>query len=293
MEFRGTLLWSFALYSQSEPFRPGTPLGKPIAVFNSRRIRTTARHPHTQADPFLWANDHNLYIFYEVCVPRGKGEIACLRTSDLETFHDVGVVLAEPFHLSYPSVFSDAGELFMLAEAQRSGELPLYKFTRFPDRLKKFRTLLQEPLADPFVVRHRDLWYLFGTSPRGLEIFVTSNIRAGKLEPHPQNPVNVDPRYSRSGGGPLIIDGHLVRVAQDCSEKYGANVNLISVDELTPTAYKEQVLFSEYFSCAEEWNQEGAHHLSVATFRGETVIAADGQHRDYFINKLLYRLYRK
>lgn len=287
-KLRGITLWSFALYTQ--PFRPTTTLANPAKVFNSRRIRASARHPHTQADPFLWADGDSLYIFFERVVPRGKGEIACFRTTDLEHFEDLGVVLAEPFHLSYPFVFSDADEVFMLPEAQRSGELALYKFARFPDRLGKFRTLLDEPFADPFVIQQNGLWYLFGTSLRGLEVFVSSDLRAGKFEPHPQSPVTDDPRYSRSGGGPLIIDGNFVRVAQDCSEKYGSNVSLIAVG-ITPTTYKEEVISPQFFSRTEEWNREGGHHLSVTTFRGQTVIAADGKHRDYFINKLFYRLY--
>lgn len=292
MKLRGIHLWSFALYTQSEPFSIATKLIQPCKIFNSRRIRTTKRHPHTQADPFLCVADNSLHIFYERVVPRGKGEIACFRTTDLEHFEDLGLVLTEAFHLSYPFVFSDAGDTFMLPEAQHSGEVPLYRFTRFPNRLEKFRTLLHEPLADPFIVREGSLWYLFGTSSRGLEIFVSSDLRSGKFEPHPQNPVTTDPRYSRSGGGPLIIAGELVRVSQDCSETYGENVSLIAVHELTPTTYREEVVVPRFFSHAESWNKDGAHHLSVARFRGTTVVAADGKHRDYLINKLLYRFYR-
>ena len=40
------------------------------------------------------------------------------------------------------------------------------------------------------------------------------------------------------------------------------------------------------FRLNNRWDAHGAHHLSVCKFRDKTVIATDGQQRDFFINRL-------
>jgi hypothetical protein len=288
----GNLVWSFALYVENEPFAFDRKLGTPIKLFSSRRLKFSGNRPRDQADPFLIASGGNLYIFYEKLIPGGAGTIACSRTADLRSYEDLGVVLSEPHHLSYPFVFRDGADTFLLPEAKQSGEISLYRFDRFPFEPRKLRTLATGAYVDPFLVRKDGTWYLFATGTDGLEIFFAEDLRSGPFRPHPMNPVVTDARYSRNGGGPLRLGQSLVRVAQDCSESYGRNVSLMEIEELSPDAYREKVLVSDYFDCRESWNSLGGHHLSIEQFGGKTVIAADGQDRDFVANKLLSRLFR-
>jgi len=283
---RGSL-WSFALYAIDGPFSEAVALERPIKLFNSRKLRLFGTSPHTQADPFLIVEGDALFLFYERMLPRGRGEIACLRTTDLETFGDEGVVLREAHHLSWPFVFRSAGQFYMMPESSGAGEVALYRFESFPRRPTKCRTLLSGSFTDPVLIEEEGQWYLFATSSRGFELFVAADLLTGKFKPHPGSPVSRDPRYSRSGGPPLRIDGKLVRIAQDCSRSYGQNVSLIEIERLTPSAYAERVLVADFFARKDFWNREGAHHLCVAAFKGKTIVAADGRHRDYWINKLL------
>ncbi|MEI9904226.1 MAG: hypothetical protein WDN06_09755 [Asticcacaulis sp.] len=55
--------------------------------------------------------------------------------------------MRQPYHLSYPSLIRDGGEIYMLPEAHRSGKLTLYRAERFPDRWA--------PAADIGFPRHR------------------------------------------------------------------------------------------------------------------------------------------
>ena len=149
------------------------------------------------------------------------------------------------------------------------------------------RRIAEGRYVDPILIEHDEHWYLFATSKAGLELFVSPDLLTGEFKIHPASPITADPRYRRSGGGPIWMDGRLLRVAQDCSRNYGENVSLIEITQLTPDTYEEKPLVSSWFERGDFWNRDGAHHLSVAQFKGQTVIAVDGKHRDYWINKFL------
>jgi hypothetical protein len=188
-------------------------------------------------------------------------------------------------------VFQDGDAVYMIPESASTGETNLYKFDDFPFGARKERRLLFGLHVDSSCMFHNEIWYIFTTSDSGLEIYYTDDIATGRLTAHPANPITNDPSIRRSAGTPLLLDGRVVRLAQDGSTRYGANVNGLHVTELTPETYREQPLFRDYFDCADEWNTEGVHHLTMASFMGETVVAVDGRHRDLFINRFLSLLF--
>ena len=173
----------------------------------------------------------------------------------------------------------------MLPESSAVGETSLYKFDDFPHGLRKIRTLLSGAYVDASAIEHEGLWYLFATGESGLELFVTADIAAGELRPHPANPVTADPRYARCGGGPIEIDGSLYRVAQDTSQGYGRNINIMRINELSETTYAEELAVADYLDLRESWNSKGGHHLSTADFLGKRIIATDGLQNDIYVNK--------
>jgi hypothetical protein len=280
-------LWSFALYAIDGPFSATTRLEEPLKLFNSRRLRLFGASPHTQADPFLITHGGALFIFYERMLPRCRGELACMKTTDLETFENCGVILRQTTHLSWPFVFKSNRQIYLVPESSAANEVALYAFLDFPHKPQKVRLLLSGSYTDPILVQHKGIWYLFATSSRGLELFVARDFLSDEFKPHPCSPVSCDARYSRSGGPPFLIDNKLIRIAQDCSHSYGQNVSLIQVERFTPNDYVERLLVADFFDRRYFWNRDGAHHLSVTEFKGKTVIAADGRHRDHWLNKLL------
>lgn len=281
------LVWGVALYARSEKFSFLDKLGDNIKLFGSRRLRISVRHVHTRADPFLFVFNNELYLFYESMSVNEVGCIAAYKTEDLINFDYLGVVLKEPHHLSYPFVFEHESSIFMIPESGSSGEVVLYRFENFPLKLKKIRVLLKGNFFDSSIVFKDGMWYLFTTSHYGLEIYFTKDLEHGDFSSHPHNPITNDPRYSRCGGQPVVISGSTYRIAQDCSIKYGGNINILRILELTPDKYREERTCEGYFDCTEKWNAEGGHHLSIAIFRGQTVVAVDGRQRDFFVNKIL------
>jgi hypothetical protein len=53
------------------------------------------------------------------------------------------IVLREKFHLSYPYVFEEDGEAYMVPECGGSGGIQLYRADRFPDRWVNVSTLVK------------------------------------------------------------------------------------------------------------------------------------------------------
>lgn len=284
-------VWSIALYIQDEEFSFQRKTGSPDFVLNSKKLRISKNHVHTYADPFLFLHDEYLYLFFESQAVAEDGKIEAIRTRDLKHFDYIGEIIKEPHHLSFPFVFEYDGDIFLMPETLATNEIALYKFENFPDNLVKSRVLLKGAYKDSSLIRHNEVWYFFTTSGDGLELFYTDDLEEGHLIPHSQNPLSENPRYNQCGGSPIALDGQLYRIAQDGSSEYGKNISILKINELSKTAYEEEVLIDDYFDLRDGWNARGGHHLSLARFLNKSVVAVDGKQNDFLINKLLSIFY--
>lgn len=269
------------------------PTGRPACLLTSKRFMRGPRHIHTRADPFLFRSGDDLYLFIETQVLDDPGRIEAYVSNDGQDFRSVGVILAEPFHLSYPQVFGIGNAIFMLPESQGAGAVRLYKFVDFPTKLELHRELLIGKYADPSLFFEDGVWYVFATSSRGLELFVTDDLIDGALELHPASPITHDPRYSRCGGVPFRMNDRLIRPTQDYAERYGQNLNLMQIDILSPTDYRETPYEHAIFTGDAAWNAGGGHHVSVCAMPHGVAVAIDGQVDDYLVHKIITRLWMK
>ncbi|GAA4008848.1 glucosamine inositolphosphorylceramide transferase family protein [Sphingomonas humi] len=260
---------------------------KELALFSSRTIRWRPRSVHTQADPFLFVHDGWLYLFHEVQETGRLGHIAARRTRDLSAFEDLGPVLSAPHHLSYPQVFADGDDLYMLPETGSQKEVALYRFDRFPGGLTRHKLLLEGAWYDSTIVRREGRWWLFTSNDaQELHLFSAESLDSPFVT-HPANPISRDPKYARNGGAFIELDGHLHRLAQDGSTTYGSNLAALRVEELSLETYRETLVRDRLFDRSKAWRAQGAHHLSHARFAGRNVVAVDGLQYDYLVNKLL------
>jgi hypothetical protein len=280
-------VWTLALF-ETRPDPTGIFDGaRPIKLFESRRVRMRLNHIHTRADPFLFVRDSHLYIFFEAQDVGGHGYIKAWRTSDLETYENLGILLEEPHHVSYPNVFSLADGVYLIPESRDANEVALYEFTDFPHVLKRRKRLLSGFYVDPTIVFRDGLWWLFATSDRGLDLFWTEDLLGGEFTPHPANPVTNDPEACRCAGTIVEQDGFLFRPAQRAIVEDGANVHFRRIETLTREAYREGPAAGPFFQLADQWNLRGAHHISSAWFKGRWVTAVDGRQSDFLANKLM------
>jgi hypothetical protein len=186
------------------------------------------------------------------------------------------------------------GEIFMLPETQASGEVRLYKFDSFPDKLHFHRTLLTGAYTDPSPIFIDGMWYLFLTSSRGLELFYTADLLKEKLKEHPNSPITSDASYSRCAGVPFFYRGDLIRPAQECSRRYGENVNLARVDIISPSEYRETPVTRGLLSGDQRWNTQGGHHIHFCQrASGRYAVGLDGQAPDSITNKVIARVWMK
>lgn len=201
------------------------------------------------ADPFPIERDGTVTVFAEGFDYRTRrGEIHALTYDPNDRLISRTVALAEPWHLSYPTLLEDEGELFMLPEGYKSGGLTLYRCVRFPDRWEPAARIADVPAIDASVTRHQGRWWMFhalpGPDDRAMrELHLMSAPRlTGPWTPHPLNPVMAGWSCSRPGGTPFLLDGALHLPVQDCAGAYGVAIHLLRIDRLELDAFSAEIV---------------------------------------------------
>lgn len=223
------------------------------------------------ADPFGLRHDGRFTVMVEALDYRVKrGEIHYYAYDKDWRVVDNGLALREPFHLSYPSLIADGGEIYMLPEGHRSGRLTLYRAERFPDRWQPVATLLDHPAIDASVVKHDGRWWMFyalpGEDSRAMrELHVAfADALAGPWQVHGANPVRVDLASARPGGTPFVVDGMVHLPTQNCVGGYGRGLSVLRIDELTPETVRASVVSKLPPEGLLEGYGDGLHTLSQA-----------------------------
>jgi hypothetical protein len=261
----------------------------PLALSESLKLRKpcftaadiTAPKSQFVADPFLVRERDNYFLFFElVNESNGRGELGVAESTNLTDWTYKGVVLAEPFHLSYPFVFKERGSYYMIPESRAAGEVRLYKAVSFPTIWKFEKTLLRGQFVDSSLVRFKGKWWLFsGLSPYSLSLFYADSFR-GPWKAHAHNPIYRDDNSrARPAGRPIVYNDELIRFVQDNREGYGKKVRAMKVDAITANVFTEHPLEPDPFLSAggTAWRSNGMHHISPLQLpHGEWVAAVDG-----------------
>ncbi len=224
------------------------------------------------ADPFMCQHRDRWYLFFEVVnhLTR-KGEIGLAVSNDALHWKYRQIVLAEPFHLSYPYVFEWRGEHFMIPESARGGTVSLYRAADFPERWVRVATLLEgNRYADSSIFHYHEHWWLFTDAGTNAHCPILRLYYArepfGPWREHPSSPIlNGNPHVARPGGRVIFIDDTPVRFAQDVYPIYGSRVHAFLVTRLTPSDYEERPATDEAVLSAgrEPWNCDGMHHIDA------------------------------
>lgn len=202
-----------------------------------------AREFQYLADPFGIERDGVVTVFVEAYDYRTRRGDIRFYQFDRVNLIGQGLALAEPFHLSYPSLIENEGRLYMLPEAHKSGALTLYVCERFPDRWLPVARLLDMPAIDATVTHHDGRWWMFYALPgpddqamRQLHIAWADRL-IGPWRPHERNPVQSGFSDSRPGGSTFIHDGRLHLPVQDCGGGYGRAIHMLRIDDLSPSTF--------------------------------------------------------
>lgn len=260
-------LWSIAVYSGASPLALSPDRRAPIPVLTGRDV--TDRKASFVADPFMHFDGTRWAMFFEVLnLATGRGEIGLATSDDAIRWRYEQIVLSEPFHLSYPFVFSHGGEHFLLPETFEADQLRLYRATRWPYEWELDRVLIDDIVAvDASLLDHDGSWWMFACTHRKendqLSLWRADEPR-GPWREHPASPVvRGDSRIGRPGGRPVAADGTLYRFAQDCQHEYGLSVRAIEITRLTPSEYEEREVSAQPIVVpgAYEWSARRTHHV--------------------------------
>ncbi|UZD23058.1 glucosamine inositolphosphorylceramide transferase family protein [Algoriphagus halophytocola] len=220
------------------------------------------------ADPFLLVKDGVKYLFFERF--RFERQSACISVGILENARVSGIkdVIDDGSHMSYPNVFEDEGEIFMIPETCAKKRLEVYKAVDFPYKWELYSTAFEgEQIADVNFMRDTEgkAWIFFSKGfwhdlNSDLYIYQIDSLRLEKLTPHLLNPVIIDARIARNGGKIYQKNGEYFRPSQrNVKGKYGFGVNVNQILELSLEEYNETKIVSAYPSFKP--NITGFHHV--------------------------------
>jgi hypothetical protein len=228
--------------------RAGTPPASaaPLAMDSFRWIESP--RGHTYADPFLFEKDGRRHLFLEDLIYKeNRGVIGHAEISSTGEMGEVRTVLDTGAHASYPCVFADGGDVYMIPETLENGSVRLFRARRFPEEWEEVARLFRGPAVDTSVWKQDGLWWFFTTLQeprgRGMALYVFwSETLTGRWQYHPRNPISFDVRRARGAGNIFRQGEMLIRPSQDCSGRYGRAFALNRIVKLTREEYEEELL---------------------------------------------------
>ena len=234
------------------------------------------------ADPFLFHENNQWYLFFEVFDIGGKGHIGVSRSTDGYHWTYDRLVLTETFHLSYPYVFKANGHYYMIPETNQANSIRLYEAQNFPYDWNYVATLVSgRPFVDTSIFFHNGYWWMFTSTPSNTEcyLYYSNNLTGGWVQ-HPLSPiVSGDASRARLGGRAFVYDTNkIIRTIQRDDITYGSEVRIFQVDTLTTTSYAEHEIPESPILVAgpSGWNSNGMHNFDPVWTGQDWIISADG-----------------
>jgi hypothetical protein len=290
-------VWSIAIYRGDSPFALTPAPGVKNPVLTAADVSDIPAS--FVADPFMLEANRTWHMFFEVMNWRtNMGEIGLAVSEDGARWAYQRIVLAEPFHLSYPQVFRWQGDYYMIPETYQAGAVRLYKATDFPTRWAWVADLVKGPyLVDASVFRRDGRWWMFADTSEEMRNDTLRLYHAAALtgpwREHPGSPLRQgDPRTARPAGRVLVVNDRVFRFAQSGVPYYGTEVYAFAVEELTAEVYREHELPQSPIlkGSGAGWNACGMHHLDAhLQDDGRWIACVDGWYHEEIMAALSAR----
>jgi len=221
------------------------------------------------ADPFVKVKNGRVIVFvedYDYSLSKGKISAYELFKSG---YKELGCVLEENFHLSFPFIFEEDGSLYMCPETKENNDIRVYKCVNFPLQWELHKILFSDVKAvDTTIFKYNQKYWLLsnidstslGNCGSELHLFYADSFESNEWKSHPNNPIIFDSLTARNGG--FITDnGDLYRVFQTPGFNiYGKSMGIAKITELSDSNYQEELSFNitpDFFK-----NIKGTHTFS-------------------------------
>jgi hypothetical protein len=203
---------------------------------------------HYKADPHLFAYKNANFVVYEDYDYHDRHGRIFLQELDesLSPKHQAYKTIERPYHLAFPFVFEHDGNAYCVPENSLGNSLDLYQFDAGTKSFAFKHTLIKDICAiDPIIFHYASKWWLLCTDKKStntlLNIWFADDL-IGTWQPHLLNPVKTDIRSARPAGPVCMVDGRLIRPAQDCAKHSGHRISVMEIETLTPTQFSEKLL---------------------------------------------------
>lgn len=197
------------------------------------------------ADPFAWPDNPDTILCEEYCFDTRLGVIKKLEIHGDAIKSESMVDLSVPGHLSFPFLFRHDGEVYCMPESSGAHRLTIFRWDKVNAKwLEVVSPLRGIAAADSILFRYGGYFWIAYTDTainhfNNLNLCFAPSLN-GPWQPHVNNPIKIDPRSSRCGGGVFMHMEKLYRPAQDCSVRYGGSIRIMEILECTPTSFHEE-----------------------------------------------------
>ncbi|MER8693366.1 hypothetical protein NKI77_28990 [Mesorhizobium opportunistum] len=199
------------------------------------------------ADPFPFRHQGQDFIFVEQYLySKNRGCIAVVPVNRDGTAGECRIVVEEPHHLSYPFVFKQNGQIWMIPESGAARNVCLYRAVEFPYRWTREACLMEGIEGYDTTPLWHEGGFWFFVSPRlwrstswdALSLYHAESL-TGSWTPHPANPVLLDAKLSRPAGAVIRHGGRTLRPVQDCARGYGGAVTFCQIEALSELKFAQ------------------------------------------------------
>lgn len=196
------------------------------------------------ADPFLFEYQGQHYLFCEQYETElNRAGIGYYIFEDGVPVNK-GIVIRQPYHMSYPCVFTYNDTVYMIPETSANKTIELYRAVQFPDKWELDTVLLRDvSYVDSTVYESETGKFLLSYEKQGnqwsLSCF-TLNMEEKTLQKCSEKIYRTN--VARPAGNLQQTEKGLLRPAQDCSQKYGEALFVYQVDNLNENGYEEHCI---------------------------------------------------
>jgi hypothetical protein len=196
------------------------------------------------SEPFILKHDGRDFVFFKNS--RKNSGLSLISAVEIVCERETGPAFTAlgdaSDQFSYPCVFEDRGEIFMIPTTPSSLTIGLYRARSFPNDWEHVTNLVEGISAINTTPFHLDgMWYFFtSTADAETETFLFYSQRLDeKWSYHPANPIASDARRASSAGAVFRPSGKLIRPVQDRAADGRNVVAFNEITRLTPAEYQE------------------------------------------------------
>lgn len=218
-----------------------------------------ATNRYWYADPMLFKYNGETYLFYEAFDNLNRKGVIAYSKYVNNYFTKPKIILEENFHLSYPYVYEENGDIYMMPETSANKCIQIYRAVNFPEKWEKDKCLLKiDNAVDTIFVNKNELL----TSIVIDKYKKSTRLMLININDKSFRYITDENQTSRGAGKIFKYKTYDIRPAQDASDGiYGKGLCFYKID--STNEYKESLFCKFDFTSIDLKNVKGVHTYAV------------------------------